>query len=97
MIWVHDYHMIPLAAALRAAGPRQPHRFLPPYPVPAAWNHDLVAQSRAAHSVAACEYDVVGFQTDSDPGNFVRYLICECDSRREMRVFETTGRQTTSI
>jgi trehalose 6-phosphate synthase len=40
------------------------------------------------------QYDVVGFQTEGDSGNFVRYLIAENqDSRREMRVFETSGRQ----
>jgi trehalose 6-phosphate synthase len=41
------------------------------------------------------QYDVVGFQTDGDAGNFVRYLISECNQTREMRVFETAGRQTT--
>jgi trehalose-6-phosphate synthase len=40
------------------------------------------------------QYDVVGFQTDGDSGNFVRYLIAENqDSHREMRVFETSGHQ----
>jgi trehalose 6-phosphate synthase len=35
---------------------------------------------------------VVGFQTDGDSGNFVRYLITENqDLRREMRVFETSS------
>jgi trehalose 6-phosphate synthase len=37
---------------------------------------------------------VVGFQTERDSENFVRYLIAENrDSRRDMRVFETSGRQ----
>jgi hypothetical protein len=40
------------------------------------------------------QYDVVGFQTEGDSGNFVRYLIAENeDSRREMQVFETSGHQ----
>ena len=40
------------------------------------------------------QYDVVGFQTDGDSGNFVRYLITENqDLRREMRVFETSSHQ----
>jgi trehalose 6-phosphate synthase len=41
------------------------------------------------------EYDVVGFQTDADSGNFVRYLISECSATQEMRVFESAGRQIT--
>jgi trehalose 6-phosphate synthase len=38
------------------------------------------------------QYDVVGFQTDGDSGNFVRYLITENqDSGRETQVFETSS------
>jgi trehalose 6-phosphate synthase len=40
------------------------------------------------------QYDVVGFQTDGDAGNFVRYVIAENqDARREMLVFETSDRR----
>ena len=42
------------------------------------------------------QYDVVGFQTDGDAGNFVRYLITENrNSHSEMTVFELSGRQIT--
>ena len=37
----------------------------------------------------------MGFQTEGDAGNFVRYLISECNPTREMRVFETAGHQIT--
>jgi trehalose 6-phosphate synthase len=38
----------------------------------------------------------VGFQTDGDAGNFVRYLITENrNSQSEMTVFESSGRQIT--
>src|SRR5262249_163515 len=40
------------------------------------------------------QYDVVGFQTEGDAGNFVRYLISECNQAREMRVLEIGGNQT---
>ena len=30
VIWVHDYHLIPLGAALRRLGVRSPHRIFPP-------------------------------------------------------------------
>jgi trehalose 6-phosphate synthase len=41
------------------------------------------------------QYDVVGFQTEGDAGNFVRYLISECNQTREMRVFKIASHQTT--
>src|SRR5262249_36915580 len=38
------------------------------------------------------QYDVVGFQTDGDVQNFVRYLISEM---RKARMFESAGRHVT--
>jgi trehalose 6-phosphate synthase len=40
-------------------------------------------------------YDVVGFQTDGDVQNFVRYLISEFDQMRKTRMFESAGRHVT--
>jgi trehalose 6-phosphate synthase len=68
-IWVHDYHLIPLARELRALGARQrigfflhipfPHlevlRLLPPYA-------DLVRN--------LAQYDLIGFQTAADEQSF---------------------------
>ena len=36
IIWVHDYHLIPLAAELRSLGDHQSHRLLPAHPVRSA-------------------------------------------------------------
>jgi len=94
LIWVHDYHMIPIAAALRRRGHANRIGFFlhVPFPPPEILtslpNHERLIP-------LLLEYDVVGFQTDSDSGNFIRYLIAECNSTKEMRVFETAGRQTT--
>jgi trehalose 6-phosphate synthase len=41
------------------------------------------------------QYDVVGFQTEGDAQNFVRYVISECDHTRDMRVFQAVGPQVT--
>jgi trehalose 6-phosphate synthase len=42
------------------------------------------------------QYDLVGFQTDGDAGNFVRYLTSETHNRRrELRLFETSGKGIT--
>jgi trehalose 6-phosphate synthase len=65
LIWVHDYHMIPLAAELRRAGIRQPTGFFLHVPFPsfdvlrALPCHEQILRNLSA-------YDVVGFQTRRD-------------------------------
>jgi trehalose 6-phosphate synthase len=93
IIWVHDYHLIPIADALRRRGHTNRIGFFLHVPMPppelmtSLPNHeDLIP--------LLLQYDVVGFQTGGDSGNFVRYLLTEAhDLRREMRVFETSGQQ----
>jgi trehalose 6-phosphate synthase len=94
LIWVHDYHLIPIAAALRRRGHANRIGFFlhVPFPPPEILtslpNHEQLIPLLLDHNV-------VGFQTESDVGNFVRYLMSECNSAREMRVFETAGHQIT--
>jgi trehalose 6-phosphate synthase len=94
LVWVHDYHLIPIADALRRRGHSNRIGFFlhVPFPPPE------VLTSLPKHEQLIpllMQYDVVGFQTEGDAGNFVRYLISECNQTREMRVFEIAGRQTT--
>jgi trehalose 6-phosphate synthase len=69
LIWVHDYHLIPLAAALRRAGVANPIGFFLHVPFPdfevlrALPPHEHILRSLAA-------YDVVGFQTPNDLRSF---------------------------
>jgi trehalose 6-phosphate synthase len=91
LIWVHDYHLIPIADALRRRGHANRIGFFlhvpmpPPEVLASLPNHEQLIP-------LLLQYDVVGFQTDGDSGNFVRYLITENqDLRREMRVFETSS------
>jgi trehalose 6-phosphate synthase len=94
LIWVHDYHLIPIANALRQRGHANRIGFFLhiPFPPPEV----LTSLPKHVQLVPLLmQYDVVGFQTDGDAGNFVRYLISECNQQREMRVFETVGHQTT--
>jgi len=94
LIWIHDYHLIPMAAALRRRGHanRIGYFLHVPFPPPEILtslpNHEQLIPLLLDH-------DVVGFQTESDAGNFVRYLMSECNAMRDMRVFETAGRQIT--
>jgi trehalose 6-phosphate synthase len=62
MIWVHDYHMMPMAAELRALGVTNRIGFFlhTPFVPPSIFN----ALPRAAELLAGlCAFDVVGFHT----------------------------------
>ena len=76
VIWVHDYHLIPLASALRAVGIRNSIGFFLHIPFPPADlffalppHRDLVR--------ALTTYDLIGFQTDYDLENFTGCLLRE--------------------
>ena len=77
VVWVHDYHLIPLAKMLRDRGHRNPIGFFlhVPFPPPeiltALPNHEWLIPQLSA-------YDLVGFQTENDATNFARYLENEC-------------------
>ena len=92
LIWIHDYHLIPLAAALRRRGHANRIGFFlhVPFPPPEILtslpNHEQLIPLLLDH-------DAVGFQTEGDAGNFVRYLTSECNTTPDMRVFETSGGQ----
>src|SRR3984893_4746609 len=93
LIWVHDYHMIPIADALRRRGHASRIGFFlrvpmpPPEVLASLPNHEQLIP-------LLLQYDVVGFQTDGDSGNFVRYIMTEVkDSPRETRLFETSSHQ----
>jgi trehalose 6-phosphate synthase len=77
IIWVHDYHLLPLGKALRDLGHHNAIGFFHhiPFPPPEI----LTALSNHEHLIPAmCDYDLVGFQTDRDAGNFAEYLRDEC-------------------
>ncbi|MEJ8566419.1 alpha,alpha-trehalose-phosphate synthase (UDP-forming) [Elongatibacter sediminis] len=69
IIWVHDYHLIPLASELRAAGVTNPIGFFLHVPFPsyeafrAVPGHEYLLR-------AMCAYDVLGFHTAGDLAAF---------------------------
>jgi trehalose 6-phosphate synthase len=79
VIWVHDYHLIPLAAELRALGCKQRIGFflhipLPPPPILAAIpGHEWLMRSFFA-------YDLVGMQTRADADHFARFVQEEANA-----------------
>lgn len=73
VIWVQDYHLIPLAGALRRLGVSQRIGFFlhVPFP-PAALFETLPAHERLAEDFAA--YDLAGTQTEADAEHLRGYL-----------------------
>jgi trehalose 6-phosphate synthase len=70
LIWVHDYHLIPLAQKLRERGVRAPLGFFLHIPFP---HYEVLrALPRCAELMRAMlSYDLVGFQTSTDREAFL--------------------------
>jgi trehalose 6-phosphate synthase len=81
ILWVHDYHLIPLAAELRALGCQQRIGFFlhiplpPPLMLAAIPGHDWLVRALFA-------YDLVGFQSQSDLKHFRDYVESEAHAQR---------------
>lgn len=77
IIWIHDYHLIPLAAELRrrGVGNRIGYFHHIPWP-PAEVFGALPFASTLASTVAA--YDLVGLQTQTDVTNLMGCLVAMC-------------------
>ena len=96
VIWVHDYHFLPLAKALRDRGVENKIGFFlhipfpPPDIVTALPKHERIILS-------LCHYDLVGFQTDNDADNLADYLTNESRMpSRDRRTF-IAGQRTMRI
>jgi trehalose 6-phosphate synthase len=69
LIWVHDYHLIPLGRMLREAGVKRPIGFFLHIPFPnIEMLRVLPTYAELLHDLT--HYDVVGFQTESDLRGF---------------------------
>ena len=72
-IWVHDYHLIPMAAELRAMGCKNRIGFFlhiplpPPLILAAVPQHEWLIKSLFA-------YDLIGFQSQTDVEHFASYV-----------------------
>ena len=92
IVWVHDYHLIPLAKMLRDRGHRNRIGFFlhVPFPPPeiltALPNHEWLIPQLSA-------YDLVGLQTENDAMNFAHYLENECRlQKRGAFAYQTADR-----
>jgi len=90
-VWIHDYHLIPLAHLLRERGIRSKLGFFLHVPMPSS---DLLAalpdHRRLFENLSA--YDLVGFQTERDLERFQDYVrLFGRGSVVEHGVLETSG------
>lgn len=92
LVWVHDYHLIPLAAELRAMGVRNKIGFFLHIPVPpsqimsAIPDHEWLIRSMFS-------YDLLGFQTKADLTNFRLYAERQLGiPQKESEVVNAFGR-----
>ncbi len=96
VIWIHDYHLIPLAEALRARGVTNRIGYFQHIPWPsvdvflALPNH-----AEIANALTAC--DLVGFQTRRDAANFGDYLLSEANAVTGDNVHYTVGRNSVRV
>jgi trehalose 6-phosphate synthase len=80
LIWVHDYHLIPLASELRALGCEQRIGFFLHIPLPPP----LILAALPAHDWllrALFAYDVFGLQSEADLAHFVRFVQIEASAQ----------------
>ncbi len=78
LIWIHDYHLIPLARELRQLGVRNRIGFFLHVPWPA---HQLVTTLPGHRRLveAMFDYDLIGFQTAEYRQAFEEYVLAEAD------------------
>jgi len=94
LVWVHDYHLIPLAEELRRLGVRNKIGFFLHTPFPS--HQVMVVLPQHREIVAALSaYDVVGFQSSIDLRTFSHYIRFETsgvflEDRHLIRAFRHT-------
>jgi trehalose 6-phosphate synthase len=73
LIWVHDYHFLTLAQELRRLGVDRPIGFFLHTPFPDRCLFSSLPRHRELVR-AMLQYDLIGFQTDTDRSNFAEYV-----------------------
>ncbi|HEV2509066.1 MAG TPA: trehalose-6-phosphate synthase [Bosea sp. (in: a-proteobacteria)] len=82
VIWIHDYHLIPLAAELRRRGVTNRIGYFHHIPWPSADVFGALPFSSTLISTMTA-YDLIGMQTQNDVANLIGGLVALCGARRE--------------
>ena len=73
VIWVHDYHLIPLAVQLRELGVANRIGFYLHIPFP-PWQTFMAIPEHEQLARGLAAYDLIGLQTKSDVSNLIDYM-----------------------
>lgn len=93
IVWVHDYHLMPLAKYLRERGHKNRIGFFLHIPFPSLEIIQALPHHREIAG-ALMHYDLVGLQTENDQHNFGRYLrFLGGHTLLEENLFEIAGRR----
>lgn len=82
LLWVHDYHLLLLTRDLREMGWNGRAGFFLHIPFPPPEVFTILPEHREV-AEALCAHSVVGFQSERDRSNFVRYLVEYCDASED--------------
>ncbi|MBF6618092.1 alpha,alpha-trehalose-phosphate synthase (UDP-forming) [Pollutimonas thiosulfatoxidans] len=91
-LWVHDYHLIPLAQACREQGLDNRIGFFLHIPFPSPSVLRTIPRHREL-VLALCQYDLVGFQTQGDTQAFVDYATRHLDGVLEGDILQVGERR----
>jgi trehalose 6-phosphate synthase len=91
LVWVHDYHLIPLGRELRRLGVINPIGFFLHIPWPAT-QLLLTLPRHADLAEAMFAYDLVGFQTEESVEAFADYVRREARGGRDGDLLSAFGR-----
>lgn len=93
LIWIHDYHLIPLAAELRRRGITNRIGYFHHIPWPSAEVFAALPFSTTLIRTIAA-YDLVGMQTEIDARNLIGGLVSMCGARAEAERVRLGARAT---
>ena len=93
LIWIHDYHLIPLAAELRRRGVTNRIGYFHHIPWPAAEVIGALPFSATLIRTMAA-YDLVGMQTEVDARNLIGGLVSLCGARSDGKRVRLGTRET---
>lgn len=91
LIWVHDYHMIPLGQACRDMGMQNKIGFFLHIPFPSPEVLRTIPPHRELFE-SMCAYDLVGLQTQSDVQAFIDYATRYLDASVDGNTIQYKGR-----
>lgn len=93
VVWIHDYHLIPLAAELRKRGVKNRIGYFHHIPWPPSEVFGALPSSNELMRTVA-DYDLVGLQTEIDARNVISGLVNLCGADKTGNIVKLGARST---